>query len=525
MEDLTVKSKNLFLGVLCGTALAVCVTNASIAKQPENSSDRPFKPTIESLLQYKCPEWFRDAKFGIYIHWGVYSVAEHGEWYARRMYEEGKPTYNFHVKTYGHPSKFGYIDLIPMWKAEKFDPDAMVKLFKAAGAKYFTPCAVHHDGFDLWNSKYHRWNAVKMGPKKDIIGMFREATLNNGLHFGVTTHLARSYSWLQTSHGADKKGPLKGVPYDGANPANWSFYHPPCDDKGSGDTLNAPKAWRDEWYNRLTDLIDNYHPEFIYLDSGIPFMGDDHAETGKRLMAYYYNDSAARHGGTQQCVFTIKNRGPKRSLYVDGVATLDLERSKADHMYSDPWQTDDSIGPWGYTVGVKYKTVNCVIDKLVDIVSKNGNLLLNVPPKADGTLDEETKAILKGTGEWLSVNGEAIYETRPWVRYGEGPTTTMNKKSNTSPYTAKDIRYTASKDGKTLYAIVLDWPGAGPLVLHSVAVKGGGGKVSMLGYDKPLRFSLTDARQVVIDVPDLSESQRPCKNAYTFKLTGFKYGG
>ncbi len=520
--------KKIIRHLVCVAVLAALCTNLSANENTNNHFEGPFKPTIESLLHYECPEWFRDAKFGIYIHWGVYSVAEFGEWYGRQMYEEGKETYLYHLENYGHPSEFGYIDFIPMWKAENFDADEMVKLFKDAGARYFTPCAVHHDGFDLWDSKHNEWNSVNMGPKKDLIGMMREASLKQGIHFGVTTHLARSYSWLQPSHNADKKGPLKGVPYDGADPAKQDFYHPPHSYGGrygsSNDTRNAPKAWCDEWYNRLTDLIDNYQPELLYLDSGIVFQDEDQAETGKRLMAHYYNESAARNGGQQQCVFTIKDRGHTRALYVEGVATLDLERSKAGHMYSNPWQTDDSIGPWGYHAGKEYKTVNCVIDKLVDIVSKNGNLLLNVPPKADGTLDDATKEILKGTGQWLAVNGEAIYETRPWVRFGEGPTTAMDSKANTSPYTAKDIRYTASKDGETLYAIALGWPGKGPLLLNSVAVKPGGGKVSLLGYKKPVQFGLTEAGQPIIDVPDLSESKRPCKHAYVFKLSGFNFG-
>ncbi len=478
--------------------------------------EKPFEPTIESLKQYECPQWFRDAKFGIYIHWGVYSVAEQGEWYARRLYEENRKDYAHHVKTWGHPSKFGYKDFVPMWKAEKFDANEMVGLFKQAGAKYFTPCAVHHDGFDLWDSKHHRWNAVDMGPKKDIIGMFRRASQKHGLHFGVTTHLARSYSWMQPSHGSDSEGPLKGVPYDGADPDYQDFYHPPHDDWTSRDTLNPPKAWREVWYKRMVDLIDNYQPELVYLDSGIPFMGDDEAKTGMRLMAYYYNQCAAANDGKQQCVFTIKNRGKGRTLYVEGVATLDLERSKADRLYELPWQTDDSIGPWGYRAGAEYKTVNCVIDKLIDIVSKNGNLLLNVPPRADGTLDAETIAILKGTGQWLKLNGEAIYGTRPWVMYGEGPTEEMHHLANTSPYTAQDIRYT--KKGSVLYVLLLDWPGDG----ETVEIKTLGssnesaGKltfVSLLGSGESLTWKQTD-ESLTVTLP----TEKPCQHAFVLKL-------
>ena len=480
--------------------------------------EKPFEATIESLGQYECPQWFRDAKFGVYIHWGVYSVAERGEWYGRRMYEKGKE-YKHHVATYGHPSEFGYKDFIPMWKAENFDPDAMLRLFKKAGARYFTPCAVHHDGFDLWDSKHQRYNAVNMGPKKDLIGMLRQATLKHGLHFGVTTHLARSYSWMQRSHGSDRRGPLKGVPYDGADPKYEELYHPPHGDSGSGDTLNAPEEWCDLWYNRLVDLIDNYEPELLYFDSGIVFLGDDNAQTGTRLFAYYYNASAARNNGKQNWVLTIKDRGPTRALYVAGTATLDLERSKADRTYADPWQTDDSIGPWGYKAGADYKTVNCVIDKLIDIVSKNGNLLLNVPPKADGTLDKETTQLLLGVGRWLDTCGEAIYETRPWVTFGEGPAVDMNQKANTSPYTGDNIRFTRSKDGKTLYAITLGWPEGDRLTIKSLGTQTNNApadikSVSLLGADAKLEFA-RNKEALTINLPARPKGE---ELAYAFKI-------
>ncbi len=482
---------------------------------------KQFEPTAESLKQYECPEWFRDAKFGIYVHWGVYSVAEYGEWYGKNLYvESNKPdsAYVYHVKKYGHPSKFGYKDLIPMWKAENFDPDAWLTLFKDAGAKYFTPCAVHHDGFDLWDSKYQRFNAVNMGPKKDLIAMMRKATKEHGLHFGVTTHLARSLSWMQRSHGSDKKGPLKGVPYDGNDPKFVDLYHPALKGKTySGDTKNAPKWWCDNWYNRLKDLIDNYNPELLYLDSGIPFLGEDNAKTGMRLMAYYYNKSSERNNGKQECVYTMKKRGKGRCIYIDGASTLDLERSKADRLYAEPWQTDDSIGPWGYTAGVEYKTVNAVIDKLIDIVSKNGNLLLNVPPKADGTFDKETIDILKGIGKWMKVNGEGIYNTRPWLVFGEGPDTKMDKNSNKSPYTAANIRFTRSKDGRNIYVIALGWPEKS-IIVKSLA-KGGMltgeiKSVRLLGHSGQVSWNRNE-EGLLIEMP----RKKPCEHAFIWEVS------
>ncbi len=406
--------KKLFIIILL-------VANTSAAL----SGKTVFKPTVESLRQYKCPEWFRDAKFGIYLHWGVYSVVEQGEWYARNMYKYKSKQYKHHVKTYGHPSKFGYKDFIPMWKAEKFDPDALVKLFKEAGAKYFTPVAVHHDNFDLWNSKHHKWNSVNMGPKKDITGMWRKATLKHGLRWGVTTHLARSYSWFNVNKDSDKRGKYKGIPYDGNDPEYKDYYHEKHDDMDGAYPVNASEFWKKQYLLRLFDLIDQYKPDLLYFDGALPFGGKDRVGTGKvgmKVLAHLYNESIKNHNGRMEAVMTIKDRVHKKNgIYHEGIATLDLERAKLDHLRNEPWQTDDSIGPWGYDVNKSYFTVNYVIDKYVDIVSKNGNLLLNVPPKADGTLDDETIRMLKEIGKWNKVNGEAIYKTRPWVIFGEGP--------------------------------------------------------------------------------------------------------
>lgn len=414
-----------------------------------------FEPTIESLQQYQTPEWFRDAKFGIYIHWGAYSVAEEGEWYARNMYIQGNRDYKYHVEHYGHPSKFGYKDFIPMWKAENFQPDSLLALFKQAGAKYFTPCAVHHDNFDLWDSKYHRWNAVDMGPKKDLIGIFRKATLKAGLRFGCTTHLSRSYSWFNTANQSDKTGPLAGVPYDGDNPELDDFYHKKHADTDLRAPKSTPKEWRETWEKRIGDLIDNYHPDFLYFDCAIPFRGEDRGETGMRILARLYNDNMAQHGGKQEAVMCIKER-PWQGLYAPGMATLDYERGKASSILAEPWQTDDSMGSWGYDKKKPYMSTDATIDKMIDIVSKNGNMLLNVPIKADGTIDATATRILKEIGRWFDVNGEAIYGTRPWYMFGEGPTNEMPHMVIKSPFKSRDIRFT--KKGDTLYAFLMDWP-------------------------------------------------------------------
>ncbi len=456
-----------------------------------------FEGTVESLMGYRCPQWFQDAKFGIYVHWGVYSVPSHGEWYPRMMYEEGSETYNHHLKHWGHPSKFGYKDFIPMWKAEKFDPERIVGLFKDAGAKYFTPCAIHHDNFDLWDSKHHAYNSVRMGPKKDITGLWRDATLAAGLRWGVTTHLARTYSWLNTNKGRDRKGPYKGVPYDGTDPAWSEFYLEQHTDTDRRHPHNPPESWRQNWLARMKDLIDNYRPDHLYFDGAIPFQGDDCGRTGLELLAHYYNRNAKWHDGDCEAVMCIKKIFDHGYVF-DGIATLDMERSRAGDILLQPWQTDTSIGPWGYREGATYRPTVELIHELIDIVAKNGNVLLNVPPLADGTLDAETEAILAAFGKWLTLNGEAIYATRPWVRPTEG-----------------DVRFTTK--GDTLYATVLKWPeGAPTLTLESLGTIENVGKVmdvTMLGHDGPIQW-VQDEQSLSVALPRTP----PCEYAGVLKV-------
>lgn len=340
----------------------------------------PYKPTVESLQHYQCPECFRDAKLGICLHWGAYSVVERGEWYARKLYGEGGEDYVYHLEHYGHPSEFGYKDFMPLWKAENFDPDVLLALFRRAGAKYLSPRAVHHDNFVLWDSKHHHWNAVAMGPKRDIVDAWRDATLKAGLRFGVTTHLSRSCRWLNVANQSDTEGAKKGVPYDGGQGGGKGLY-PPNDGQSTHPRapLKAPKAWRDHWRKRLEQLIDDYQPGHLYFDCAVPFRGDDNGQTGMDVIAHFYN---ARPEG----VMCAKER-PWQGLYTDGMTTLDYERGKASHILAEPWQTDDSIGSWGYNGNKPDATSDLQIDKFVDIVSKSGNLLLNIPIRADGALD------------------------------------------------------------------------------------------------------------------------------------------
>lgn len=499
--------------ILIAQAALLCGM-AGCAQQTENVSR--FEGTVESLQKYECPEWFRDAKFGIYLHWGAYSVAEQGEWYARNLYLEKRPEYKHHVKTYGHPSKFGYKDFIPLWKAENFDPDALLALFKRSGARYFSPCAVHHDNFDLWNSKHHRWNAAKMGPKRDLIKLWREATLKAGLRFGVTTHLSRSYSWLNVANGADTEGQFKGIPYDGAGKEGQGLYPPAHGDTHPRAPLDAPGDWRNHWARRVKDLIDNYSPDLLYFDCAVPFRGEDHGRTGLDVISHHYNQSIERNNGKLDAVMCIKER-PWQGLYADGIATLDFERGKASHILPAPWQTDDSIGAWGYDRDAPYTTTNAVVDKLIDIVSKNGCLLLNIPILADGTLDATATTLLEQLGEWMDINGEGIYGTRPWYMHGEGPTHGTPHKTIESPYTRRDIRYT-TKEGN-LYVFILDWPGSKkPVVLPNLTVMNKRIRpvrsVTLLGHNDNLKWE-PHPDGLTVSFP----AKKPCDFAYTLKIT------
>jgi len=472
-----------------------------------------FQPAWESLQQYECPEWFRDAKLGIFICWGPYTVPAVGDWYARHMYIEQHPKYKYHLEHYGHPSQFGYKDIIPLWKGEKFDADKLVKLFKQAGAKYIVPMAMHHDNYDQWNSMHQRWNSVNMGPKKDVMGLWREATLRHGLRFGMTTHLARSYSWLNTSKGSDKKGPYAGVPYDGADLNYEGLYHERHADTTKRYPRNPSEKWKRIWYLRIKDLVDNYQPDLLYFDGGVPF-----DQVGRRMVAYFYNENMRRHGGRLEAVLNIKHwPDGSHGGYREGMAVLDLERGMLTDIRDEPWQNDTSIGPWFYTKGAKYKSVDAIIDAFVDIVSKNGNLLLNISPKADGTIDAQAETILREMGKWMDVNGEAIYGTRPWKIYGEGPTVVEagNFKEQTKPSTAQDIRFTTK--GDYLYAICLGWPGDGAiLAVKSLATERRPHEISevkLLGYGGPVKWR-RDSEALKIQLP----AQKPGDYAFAFKI-------
>jgi alpha-L-fucosidase len=506
----------------------------------------PFQPTWESLKQYRAPEWFRDAKFGIWAHWTAQCVPEQGDWYARQMYIQGHPQYRFHVERYGHPSKFGFMEIDNLWKAESWEPETLMKLYVKAGARYFVGLANHHDNFDCYDSTHHAWNSVRVGPKKDIIGTWAKTARNHGLRFGVTNHSAHSWHWFQTAYGYDPEGPLAGVPYDGYLTAaqgkgKWwegldpqQLYTGPNMPMPKGiDSIKAANDWHGQndrkwteeppphnpefvnrWFLRCQDLLDKYQPDLLYFDNTQLPLG----QAGLDIAAHFYNSNMSRRGGRLEAVLNSKGLAPDRV----GTMVLDIERGRADRILPAPWQTDTCIGDWHYRRATfeehRYKTADTVIRMLVDIVSKNGNLLLNIPLRGSGAIDEDERKVLDGLASWMPANGEAIFGTRPFSVFGEGPpdvagTGNFNER-NTRPYTAEDIRFTTK--GDLLYAVALAWPANGKLTIRTLAAGSPAyphavGKVELLGNSGMLPFT-REASGLVVTLPE----RRP--NPYAFAL-------
>ncbi|MBI5705655.1 MAG: alpha-L-fucosidase [Armatimonadetes bacterium] len=442
----------------------------------------PFKPTMDSLKRYEYPDWFRDAKFGIWAHWGPQSVPMDGDWYARGMYEQGSGHNKYHLAHYGHPSTFGYKDIIPLWKAEKWDPARLMKLYKKAGAKYFVSMGSHHDNFFLWNSKLHAWNSVQMGPKKDVVGIWQREARKNGLKFGVSEHLGASFTWFQASHSADKTGPKAGIPYDGADPQFADLYHVKAEPGDTAWYSNNPK-WQRKWYASIKELIDNYHPDLLYSDGAVPFGN----EVGLSMIAHFYNT-------VPNGVYNCKQKS-------EGRWVEDLERGNMAKIDPHPWQTDTSIGDWFYNRNWKYRPINWVVSMLVDNVSKNGNLLLNVVQRPDGSIDPDVETMLEQMADWIKIHGEAIYGSRPWLVYGEGAPRARGGSFNEDfGYTAKDIRFTTQ--GPTIYAISLAYPGNDELLVRSLGKTDDPSQnkitsVSLLGYKGKLEWSQSRAGLLV----------------------------
>jgi len=460
----------------------------------------PFKPTWESLENYKTPEWYQNAKFGMWAHWGPQCQPESGDWYARGMYQEGSWQYKIHLQKYGHPSKFGFKDVINEWKAEKWNPEELVSLYKNAGAQYFMALANHHDNFDLYDSKYQKnWNATKIGPKKDLIGGWAKAAKNNGLPFGVSVHASHAWRWYEVAQRSDKSGPYAGVPYDGhlskaEGKGKWwdgldpqelyAQHHPLSAESLDDNSINKQwdwsngayppdKAYSEKFYNRTIDLINKYNPDVVYFDdTQLPLWPV--SDVGLRIAAHLYNKSIKEHGELRAVINgKILNEQQRKTM------VWDIERGQANAIEPLPWQTDTCIGGWHYDRGLYerngYKTAKTIIQTLVDIVSKNGNLMLNIPVRGDGTIDEKERKVVEEIGAWMKVNSESIYSTRPWKIFGEGPAQEASAQLNAQgfnegkgkPFTYEDIRFAAK--GDALYATAMGWPQDGKLVIKNLA--------------------------------------------------------
>ena len=475
-----------------------------------------FQPSWESLDQnYRTPEWFRDAKFGIWAHWSAQCQPEEGDWYARNMYLQGSKDYAYQVAHYGHPSQFGFKDIDNAWHAENWNPERLMGLYVAAGARYFVALANHHDNFDCWDSKYQPWNSVRVGPHKDIVGTWAGIARSRGLHFGVSDHSSHAWHWLQPAYGHDVDGPLAGVPYDGwltkaDGKGQWWDGLDPQDlycgpripmpehfpsEKAASDWHKAndghwyesvppqDNGYTDKWYLRTQDLVHRYHPDLLYFDDEELPLG----QAGLDIAADFYNDNAAANHGTPTAVLNAK----KMTVAHRAALVEDLERGVSDRIQPLPWQTDTCIGNWHYDREVfeqhRYKTALRVEQMLCDVVSKNGNLLLNIPLKGDGSIDSDEEAFLRELATWMAVNGEGIFGTRPWRVFGENaprpPVASGGFNENKMVYTAEDIRFTA-KGSDTLYAYFLGWPSSGELVIHSLGQAGAAiSSVRLLGAD------------------------------------------
>jgi len=501
-----------------------------VAPIPDLAGDGPFKPTWDSLLEYETPEWYQDAKFGIWAHWSPQCVPEAGDWYARNMYIEGQGQYKYQLEHYGPPARFGYKELCAQWTLLNWEPDELIARYKNAGAKIFIALANHHDGFDAWNSKHHPWNATAIGPRRDVIGTWAASARKQGLRFGVTVHQARNWWWFQPSHGADKAGPLAGVPYDGCLTKSdgmnqwWNGLDPQrlYGVKHPADALPEP-SYVKNFYDRTRDLIDQHNPDLLYFDDSLLPLGWG----GMNIGSYFYNHSLKTHGGRMEAVLNVKDVPSKLAKAV----VADYERGLTAEIMKYPWQSETCIGAWHYLRLLYekpgeyggYLHPRDVIHWLIDTVSKNGTFILNVPGKPDGTIDGKEVAVLDGITAWMQLNSEAIYETRPWKIYGEGPNSVKAgsfQGESVSKLGEKDIRFTRNKKNSVIYALVLGWP-AQPFAVQSLGLStavspGRIGKLELLGTGQSVNWK-QQSDLLKVELPQLYKP--PVDYAAVLKLT------
>lgn len=494
------KFKNVF------SALVLVMMQLTILAPTSSLAQTRYQPNWNSLKNHTTPQWLKDGKFGIYTHWGIYSVpaqGPNGTWYASNLYAKPEgPERKYHEATYGPLEKFGYKDFIPMFTAEKFNADEWADLFKKAGARFAGPVAEHHDGFAMWDTQYSEWNAAKMGPKRDVVGELARAIKKRDMKFVTAFHHAEAWFYFPTW---DKR-------YDCGDP-KYSGLYGPIHEKNALPT----KAFLDIWKGKIVEVIDKYEPDFIWFDFGLRLVTDSYKED---MLAYYYNHALAHK---KEVVVTYKSHD-----LPPGAGLLDWELGQEPDLTYYDWITDTSVDDgqgWGYVKGLGFKSVNNLVDNLVDRVSKNGYLLLNVGPMPDGTIPEEARERLLGLGKWLEMNGEAIYGTTTWGVAAEGPTKLAKpsgngfNEKNDLVYTAEDIRFTV-KDNN-LYATALDWPGQ-KILIRSLAPKGKTwsglypseiASVTMLGDNKELKWEMTKDG-LSIETP----GTKPCDHAYVFRI-------
>lgn len=474
--------------------LAALETAVSVGD--EYVSAGPFEPTWESLTEYSAPEWFRDRKFGIYFHWGLYSVpAFKWEWYPKWMYALDRPddqwgseVYGHHVQEYGVPDEYPYEEFADGFTAENFDAEAWAELFDEANAGFAGPVVEHHDGWSNWQSGINPWNAAERGPERDLVGELETAIRDRDMKFVTTFHHGRPARPDRVHEDDTSSGYYSGA-YDFFSSVTEGF-----PERLMYKNLDDEPRW-DMWYAKLVEAIEQYEPDLVWHDS-LHAPPDD---VKRQYLAYNLNRAAEQDRGT---VITYKEVEHRDTIGSDTL-TLDYENDVADDLQPQPWLSDISIsnGAWCYTQDQTYRSATDLVETLVEIVAKNGQMLLNLTPRADGTFPDPMVESLRGVGDWIDVNGEAIFETRPWETWNDGDS----------------VRYTRSKDGSTLYAIVLGWP-EGEQPLPSVPT-GSGGTVELLGHGEIDHG--TDGGDVVLNVPELSESERPSDHAVAFALDGF----
>ena len=442
----------------------------------------PFSDSWASLVNYRTPDWYRKLKFGIFIHWGVYSVPAFGnEWYPRNMYMQDSPEFRHHVATYGPHKAFGYKDFIPLFRAERFDPEAWAALFARSGAKYVVPVAEHHDGFQMYRSAISHWNAFEMGPRRDVLGELSAACRSKGLVMGASSH--RIEHWFFLGHGREFDSDIHEPLVRG------DFYWPSMPEPKWHDIYGQPapsREYMEDWLIRTCELIDRYHPSIIYFDWWI-----EHSAAKpwiRKLAAYYYNQAAARG---EEVVINYKH-----DAFLFGAAVPDVERGQFNEIKPFIWQTDTSVArnSWGYTEGNDYKSAEELIWNLVDVVSKNGNFLLNIGPKADGTIPEEDARLLQEIGAWLDVNGEAIYGSRPWRMFGEGPTQLVEGQfsDDVAPnFTDRDFRFTMK--GDALYVIAMKCSDRGEYCVRALGELDASRQANFHGIIRHVRLLGVDA--------------------------------